>query len=231
MAAAGFARGLLEKYGWSEGKGLGKNETGIAKALKPKLKFDTAGVGHRIDLTSQWWSKAFNDAAKSIKVDVSDGTTTVTKEAKKEKKKALPKHSYSGFIKAGVQDGTNWLEASPEPAVQEPNTDDELPENVLDEEIFKACGGLTAHKAARHGHNMSGKLKRVQEQEDGLCTSVSRKKKPSRKRPAVLRTNAKSQNRMTLRVLLRRLLCSRSQIAQERSLTSMKKGKDDEVMM
>ncbi|XP_075748954.1 G patch domain-containing protein 4 isoform X5 [Rhipicephalus microplus] len=99
MAASGFARGLLEKYGWSEGKGLGKNETGIAKALKPKLKFDTAGVGHKIDLTSQWWSKAFNDAAKSIKVDVSDGTTTITKAVKKEKKRALPKHTYSGFIK------------------------------------------------------------------------------------------------------------------------------------
>uniref|UniRef100_A0A131YZI4 G patch domain-containing protein 4 n=1 Tax=Rhipicephalus appendiculatus TaxID=34631 RepID=A0A131YZI4_RHIAP len=185
MAASSFARGLLEKYGWSEGKGLGKNETGIAKALKPKLKFDTAGVGHKIDLTSQWWSKAFNDAAKSIKVDVSDGTTTITKAAKKEKKKALPNHSYSGFIKAGVQDGSNWLQASPEPAVQEPDTDVELPENVLDEEIFKACGGLTAHKAARHGHKMSGKLKRVQEQEDGLCASISAKNEPSRKRHAV----------------------------------------------
>ncbi|XP_049516832.1 G patch domain-containing protein 4-like [Dermacentor silvarum] len=72
MAGTSFARGLLEKYGWAEGKGLGKNESGIAKALKPRLKFDTAGVGHKIDLTSQWWSKAFNDAARSINVDVSD---------------------------------------------------------------------------------------------------------------------------------------------------------------
>nr|XP_037278898.1 G patch domain-containing protein 4-like [Rhipicephalus microplus] len=185
MAASGFARGLLEKYGWSEGKGLGKNETGIAKALKPKLKFDTAGVGHKIDLTSQWWSKAFNDAAKSIKVDVSDGTTTITKVAKKEKKRALPKHAYSGFIKAGVQDGFNWLRASPEPAAQEHDRDVEFPENVLDEEIFNACRGLTAHKAARHGHKMSGKLKRVQEQEDGLCATISAKNEPLRKRLAV----------------------------------------------
>ncbi|KAL3224634.1 hypothetical protein MRX96_026431 [Rhipicephalus microplus] len=97
MAASGFARGLLEKYGWSEGKGLGKNETGIAKALKPKLKFDTAGVGHKIDLTSQWWSKAFNDAAKSIKVNVSDGTTTITKVGKKGKEKGLAKACIQWF--------------------------------------------------------------------------------------------------------------------------------------
>ncbi|XP_075748953.1 G patch domain-containing protein 4 isoform X4 [Rhipicephalus microplus] len=114
-------------------------------------------VGHKIDLTSQWWSKAFNDAAKSIKVDVSD---------------------------AGVQDGLNWLRASPEPAAQKHDTD-KFPENVLDEEIFKACRGLTAHKAARHGHKMSGKLKRVQEQEDGLCETISAKNEPLRKRLAV----------------------------------------------
>ncbi|XP_075748950.1 G patch domain-containing protein 4 isoform X2 [Rhipicephalus microplus] len=141
-------------------------------------------VGHKIDLTSQWWSKAFNDAAKSIKVDVSDGTTTITKAVKKEKKRALPKHTYSGFIKAGVQDGLNWLRASPEPAAQKHDTD-KFPENVLDEEIFKACRGLTAHKAARHGHKMSGKLKRVQEQEDGLCETISAKNEPLRKRLAV----------------------------------------------
>ncbi|XP_054926891.1 G patch domain-containing protein 4-like isoform X1 [Dermacentor andersoni] len=145
---------------------------------------DGLKVGHKIDLTSQWWSKAFNDAARSIKVDVSDGATIVTK-APKKKKKALPKHSYSGFIKAGVQDGNSWLQASPELVVQEPDTDEESPENVPDEELFKACGGLTAHKAARHGHKMSGKLKRVQEQEYGLlCALSSGGDKPSRKQPS-----------------------------------------------
>uniref|UniRef100_A0A023FF06 G patch domain-containing protein 4 n=1 Tax=Amblyomma cajennense TaxID=34607 RepID=A0A023FF06_AMBCJ len=172
MADNAFARGILEKYGWTEGKGLGKNETGIAKALKPKLKFDTAGVGHKIDLTSQWWSKAFNDAAKSIKVDTSEGTTTVSKVLKNEKKKAFPRNSYSGFIKAGIQEGNNWVQASP--AVEKHHTEeDESFERIPDEELFKACGGLTAHKAARHGHRMSGKLKRVQEQEAGLLCMLS----------------------------------------------------------
>jgi len=32
---------------------------------------------------------------------------------------------------------------------------------LTDEEIFKACGGRTAHKGARHGLNLSGKLART----------------------------------------------------------------------
>ncbi|XP_077483360.1 G patch domain-containing protein 4-like [Amblyomma americanum] len=188
MADNAFARGILEKYGWTEGKGLGKNETGIAKALKPKLKFDTAGVGHKIDLTSQWWSKAFNDAAKSIKVDMSEGTTTVSKVPKKEKKKAFPRNSYSGFIKAGIQEGSNWVQASPAVEKHHNREEDESSERIPDEELFKACGGLTAHKAARHGHRMSGKLKRVQEQEDWLlCMPSSGRDKLPNKRAALLK--------------------------------------------
>jgi len=40
----GFGESLLEKLGWSSGKGLGKNEDGVAEALRPKKKEDQAGV-------------------------------------------------------------------------------------------------------------------------------------------------------------------------------------------
>ena len=40
----GFGKSLLEKLGWSSGKGLGKNEDGVAEALRPKKKEDQAGV-------------------------------------------------------------------------------------------------------------------------------------------------------------------------------------------
>lgn len=39
-----FAHGLLTRHGWSEGKGLGRDESGRAEALKVKLKFDKNGV-------------------------------------------------------------------------------------------------------------------------------------------------------------------------------------------
>uniref|UniRef100_A0A023GF78 G patch domain-containing protein 4 n=1 Tax=Amblyomma triste TaxID=251400 RepID=A0A023GF78_AMBTT len=187
MADNGFARGILEKYGWTEGKGLGKNETGIAKALKPKIKFDTAGMGHKIDLTSQWWSKAFNDAAKSIKVDMSDGATTISKVNEKRKKKALPRDCYSGFIKAGIQDGNSWVQASPAVEMHRYAEEEESSEGIPDEELFKACGGLTAHKAARHGHSMSGKLKRVQKQDGLLCMPSNGRDELPNKRAVLLK--------------------------------------------
>lgn len=52
------------------GKGLGKNETGISSALKPKLKFDNTGIGHNAgdEFTNNWWEKLFNTAANNINV-------------------------------------------------------------------------------------------------------------------------------------------------------------------
>lgn len=94
-----FAKQQLMKFGWTEGKilfryrvfilkifiydlltyinlifllgkGLGKNEDGISEALKPKLKFDTAGVGHSSSeqFTFNWWENVFNNAAENINV-------------------------------------------------------------------------------------------------------------------------------------------------------------------
>ncbi|XP_054706601.1 G patch domain-containing protein 4-like [Uloborus diversus] len=65
-----FARKQLEKYGWTEGKGLGKEENGISKPIKPFLKFDNHGIGHDSSKvwTSKWWCEVFNDASQCINV-------------------------------------------------------------------------------------------------------------------------------------------------------------------
>jgi hypothetical protein len=59
---------------WVTGKGLGRNESGITKAIKPKLKFDTQGVGHDASeqFTYHWWENAFNKAANNIKVSTTE---------------------------------------------------------------------------------------------------------------------------------------------------------------
>lgn len=59
------------KHTCAAGKGLGREEGGITKALKPKLKFDNAGLGHDIaqEYKFHWWDHAFNKAAESIKVE------------------------------------------------------------------------------------------------------------------------------------------------------------------
>ena len=58
----------------------------------------------------------------------------------------------------------------------------ELPEKVeskilnlpiSDEELFKACGGRTAHKGARHGLKLNGKLARIAQQEERFLAGSS----------------------------------------------------------
>lgn len=46
---------------------------------------------------------------------------------------------------------------------------------LTDEELLKACGGRTAHKGARHGLNLTGKLQRIAEQERVLLEKMKNK--------------------------------------------------------
>uniref|UniRef100_A0A5F8GDX8 G patch domain-containing protein 4 n=1 Tax=Monodelphis domestica TaxID=13616 RepID=A0A5F8GDX8_MONDO len=66
-----FAEEQLQRHGWSQGKGLGKKEDGIAQAIKVKLKQDNAGVGHdpSKEFTNHWWSQLFNKTAASLVVE------------------------------------------------------------------------------------------------------------------------------------------------------------------
>ena len=84
-AVSSFARRQMEKMGWKEGKGLGKNEDGMATHIKQKKKDDNAGLG--VDKTSEfavdnnlkggaktsitggndnWWHDAFASNLKSL---------------------------------------------------------------------------------------------------------------------------------------------------------------------
>jgi len=53
------------------GSGLGSKEDGIKEAIKVKLKFDQAGIGHNRgdEFKFHWWDHAFNKAARNIKVN------------------------------------------------------------------------------------------------------------------------------------------------------------------
>lgn len=43
-AKGGFGERLMKQFGWSEGKGLGVKEDGMAEAIKVKQKKDQTGV-------------------------------------------------------------------------------------------------------------------------------------------------------------------------------------------
>lgn len=167
-----FARKQMEKYGWRDGQGLGKNEDGISKAITPKLKFDKTGVGHNPgdEFTDHWWESVFNNAAQNINVKP-DGVTISINNKNNEKKKQ--KEGYKNrFIK------TSKLTSSGHEEFVVNNNSTSLPStsknfiNLTDDELFAACGGRTAHKGARHGLKLSGKLSRLEKQEKMLLKKL-----------------------------------------------------------
>ncbi|XP_046424033.1 G patch domain-containing protein 4 [Neodiprion fabricii] len=184
---ANFAKAQLLKYGWTEGKGLGKNESGIPEPIKPKLKFDHAGIGHDSaeQFTYHWWENVFNEAAKNISIDsndqgismkvIDDDTPNIT--TKKSNLKVLQKKQklqYGNFLKTStlLNDGKVINENTPHINID--TTDNKMNHvELTDEELFKACGGRTAHKGARHGLTLNGKLARIAKQEQQLLAKMN----------------------------------------------------------
>ncbi|KOB66178.1 G patch domain-containing protein 4 [Operophtera brumata] len=138
-----FARKQLEKYGWSDGKGLGKHENGISEALKPKLKRSVTGVGHdpASEFNEHWWS-AFDDFV----------ITSSTWKMNRKRSKQTDEAQYSEyFVRTAVL--TNDKGGRKTENVKESESEDEDVSKkdvfkMTDEELFKACEGRTAHKIA-----------------------------------------------------------------------------------
>ncbi|XP_786634.2 G patch domain-containing protein 4 [Strongylocentrotus purpuratus] len=203
MSEGSFARNHLEKYGWEEGKGLGRTETGMTDALKPKLKFDKAGIGHDVgeQFSFHWWDHVFNKAAKNIHIENTEEGVKVKQKGtkknlisnkrstheKKDKKKPL---IYGSFVKHGtLTDGaiSQDKEASSSSSSSD-ESDDDKPLATYegnDEMLFKACGGRTAHKGARHGLLLSGKLQRLEEQDNLHNNMMKMERKGTKEAPTV----------------------------------------------
>ncbi|XP_043935708.1 G patch domain-containing protein 4 isoform X3 [Protopterus annectens] len=151
-----FAENLLLKHGWEKGKGLGKKGHGMSEAIKVKVKCDNAGVGHSMgeQFTFHWWDHAFNRAASSIAVETSQSATLLSQSEEPEK--------VSENSDSSSEDEDEKLDLSSS-------------RRLTDEELLRACGGLTAHKGARHGLNMNAKLARLEEQEKEFLAKYSKK--------------------------------------------------------
>ncbi|XP_045596086.1 G patch domain-containing protein 4 isoform X2 [Procambarus clarkii] len=204
MANSGqqFAEAQLKKYGWKEGKGLGREERGMTSALKPKLKFDNAGLGHDIakDFKFHWWDHVFNKAAENISVDKSpDGSVQLTKKEELHVSKKKPSRIdhkatfYGGFVKGGTLVGAKEERDCSESEESEEERDMSL--RLTDEELFKICGGRTAHKGARHGLTMTAKLARVEEQERILMQKWSTPAEQLPEEPCEAETLEKKQRK------------------------------------
>lgn len=179
-----FARRQLEKYGWKDGKGLGKNENGISEALRPKLKRSVTGIGHDAasEFNDHWWEKLYDKAATNIQVKEKNGKTKKIKTLDSSNfvitnsmwhltsKKKMPrqKTEYQDYFikKSTLTPGVSVCDDS----LESDDEEAEVMNKMTDEELFAACGGRTAHKGARHGLKALGKLARIEEQERRLLT-------------------------------------------------------------
>ncbi len=63
-----FAKRQLEKFGWKEGQGIGKNLQGTTKVVFVSKKNNTAGIGSgsKADLFNPWWNDVYAQAASRI---------------------------------------------------------------------------------------------------------------------------------------------------------------------
>ncbi|XP_041355797.1 G patch domain-containing protein 4-like isoform X2 [Gigantopelta aegis] len=173
MSESDFARRELKKCGWTDGCGLGRHEDGIKDAIKVKIKKNLHGVGHNVgrEFTFHWWDHAFNKAADSIRVETSEDGVTVTKS--QEEKKTSKDVLYGNFVKGGTL-LDNKEEIMPTNDDAEHDSEEEWDRNrPSEEQVFQLCGGRTAHKAARFGHKLNGKLKRIEEQEQKNLSSLA----------------------------------------------------------
>lgn len=177
-----FARAHMETKGWNSGEGLGRHGQGITDAIKPKLKFDQAGVGHNKaeEFEFQWWDHVFNKAAKTVtveegrdgqvKVDFNSGKSELsTKKLRRKAEKAMRKEVktklYSNFVKSGTLTGGVLEEEQEDQSGFVEDKDLSKLRTLTDAELVKACGGRTAHKGGRHGHRMEAKLARIERAE------------------------------------------------------------------
>ncbi|XP_022307009.2 G patch domain-containing protein 4-like isoform X1 [Crassostrea virginica] len=191
MSQSKFAQKQLKKFGWTEGSGLGKNETGMKEAIKVKIKHDSHGVGHNRgdEFSFHWWDHVFNKAASSISVQTTQEGVSVTTDKQLggvSTKKAWTYDNksmlYGQFVKGATLDNNEEVatnEGDPTKVKEVVEEDRQMLQKLPDDEILRICGGMTAHKGARHGLKLNGKLERIQEQERLLLEKWKKQKESS----------------------------------------------------
>ncbi|XP_078328307.1 G patch domain-containing protein 4-like isoform X2 [Crassostrea virginica] len=174
MSQSKFAQKQLKKFGWTEGSGLGKNETGMKEAIKVKIKHDSHGVGHNRgdEFSFHWWDHVFNKAASSISVQTTQEGVSVTTDKQLggvSTKKAWTYDNksmlYGQFVKGATLDNN-----------EEVATNEGDPTKV--KEVVEEDRQML-QKGARHGLKLNGKLERIQEQERLLLEKWKKQKESS----------------------------------------------------
>ena len=64
-----FGKKILEKFGWKEGEGLGKNKSGITDVIQVKRREENKGLGKeekKENWNDKWWENTYDKVLKNI---------------------------------------------------------------------------------------------------------------------------------------------------------------------
>jgi Pin2-interacting protein X1 len=71
-----YGMNLMKKMGWTEGKGLGKEETGMATCIQMRRREDNLGLGfeksEKFRWNNNWWENSYNNSIKSLDIDFNE---------------------------------------------------------------------------------------------------------------------------------------------------------------
>ncbi|KAJ8902104.1 hypothetical protein NDN08_006512 [Rhodosorus marinus] len=93
-----FGFQMLQKMGWSEGKGLGKNEDGSVKPIVFRRKLDSSGIGSEKKPSDVWknggeMSSSFSDLLSNL-----GSVGSEPKSTKRERQKGSQKSKSASFL-------------------------------------------------------------------------------------------------------------------------------------
>ena len=140
-----FGRRMLAKFGWTEGKGLGRQENGMLDHIRVKQRADQLGLGAQEREITAW----------APPPDAIAAAGRVAKKAASKKAKAKAKARA-----AGVSDSDS--ESDGEAEVRRRLQGSGVLPGLSDDALFELCGGARLHRGSRGGTG-GGKLSRTEE--------------------------------------------------------------------
>eukprot|EP00475_Leptophrys_vorax_P023409 TRINITY_DN3203_c1_g1_i1.p1 TRINITY_DN3203_c1_g1~~TRINITY_DN3203_c1_g1_i1.p1 ORF type:complete len:279 (-),score=115.04 TRINITY_DN3203_c1_g1_i1:108-944(-) len=101
-----ISRKLIEKYGWRQGLGLGKQNEGVSTYVRVSKKRDTSGIGIAKDPSTKLWNTAFwenmYNSAVSKCNDKDEESSSEEEDSKKKKEKKVVQASIMTTHRAGI---------------------------------------------------------------------------------------------------------------------------------
>ncbi|EKG00037.1 hypothetical protein TCSYLVIO_009028 [Trypanosoma cruzi] len=190
-----IAKRMLERHGWKEGMGLGKNAQGVSTYVKVVRRdpHTTTGLGHAADATQAPQASTFSVELDAVYADMSrtgkkkekrqtgaavsidvEAEVKNPKDVKREKRGR--QHSTGSCNSGRISDGNDGrCDRGDSSSDDGSSSDDEIHVDITrlkDHELLRRCGGVRLGRAGRHRF-FDGKLRRIEnsqreERRDGI---------------------------------------------------------------